>query len=136
MSTLAEVAPAHARSMVCRPCTLYPRALRVIWPGVGVAVGVTVSVGVGLGAAVDVAHIAPPNHSLGDRIQRVNIVRFGYCNDRRAVRATLDIERSGVNIGRDRSVEVQLSPQACCRRTRKRSINLNAIARNMCCVPA
>jgi len=71
-----------------------------------------VSVGGGVGAAVDVAHIAPPNHSLGDRIQRVNIVRFGYCNNRRAVRAILDIERLGVNIAGDRSVDVQVSPSA------------------------
>ena len=120
--------------MVCRPCTLYSCALRVIGPGVNVKV--IVAVGVGLGAAVGVAHISPPNHSAGDPIQRVNIVRFGYCNNRRAVRAILDIEGLGVNIAGDRSVDVQVSRQACCRRTRKRSLNVNAIARNMCCVPA
>ena len=69
MSTLTEIALAHARSMVCRPCTLYSCALRVIGPGVNVKV--IVAVGVGLGAAVGVAHISPPNHSAGDRIQRV-----------------------------------------------------------------
>ena len=47
-----EVAPFHERSTVCRPCTLYPSAVSVIWPGVGV--GIAVGVGVGVGVAVGV----------------------------------------------------------------------------------
>src|SRR5438132_7510800 len=48
MSILAAFDPLQARSTVCRPCTLRPDAVSVIWPGVGVGVGVTVGVGVGV----------------------------------------------------------------------------------------
>src|SRR5689334_1535614 len=52
MSTLGEVAPLQERSTVLTPCTLWPTALSVIWPGVGVGVGVTAGVGVGVGVGV------------------------------------------------------------------------------------
>ncbi|PYI97742.1 MAG: hypothetical protein DME98_07205 [Verrucomicrobia bacterium] len=53
MSRLPEVTPLQERSTICRPRTLEPVAMSVIWPGVGVAVAV--AVGVGLGATVAVA---------------------------------------------------------------------------------
>ena len=54
---LVEVAPVHERSTLRSPRTLEPRAVSVIWPGVGVgvAVGVTVGVGVAVGVGVGVA---------------------------------------------------------------------------------
>ena len=45
------------------------------------------------------ANVALPDNAAIDRIERVDIIRFGRCNNyRRATRAVLDVKRLGINI--------------------------------------
>ena len=71
--------------------------------------------------------VALPDHSACDRIERINVIRFGNRNDHRPIRAAFDVKWLGVNIAGDRPVKVQVTRQVCCRGRRERSVNVNAV---------
>src|SRR5262245_37639057 len=74
------------------------------------------------------AKVALPNHGAGSGTQRINIIRLGHRNDHRTICTSFDIKRLGVNVPRNRAIEVQVTRQAGTGRRRKGGIDIKTVA--------
>ena len=52
---------------------------------------------------------ALPDHRAGRGVERINIVRLGYANDHRPIRAALDVQGLSVDVAGNRAVKVQVA---------------------------
>src|SRR4029453_7540825 len=76
------------------------------------------------------AYISLPDDAAVHSVQRINVVQFSCCYDRRpAARSIVDIQGLGINVSGDCSIEPQIPRQVTSRTLCERGINIKTVTR-------